>query len=136
MVRQPRKVDLENPDRPIVCVDLNGVLDAYTGWKDPDHWDSPRPGAQAFLRALNDRGFDVVVFTTRHHAQVRRWLEEHGLSTYVAAVTRRKPPAHVFVDDRAVCFRGDFEDTLEKIVNFKAHWETGEGVAGSPRKAR
>jgi beta-phosphoglucomutase-like phosphatase (HAD superfamily) len=123
MARQARKVDLENPQRPIVCVDLNGVLDAYTGWKHANHWDAPRAGAQEFLRALTERGFDVVVFTTRHHAQVRPWLRQHGLLTYVSAVTRKKPPAHVFVDDRAVCFRGDFQDTLEQVVQFKAHWE-------------
>jgi beta-phosphoglucomutase-like phosphatase (HAD superfamily) len=123
MPRQARKLDLENPQKPIVCVDLNGVLDAYTGWKHADHWDSPRPGAEAFLRALTERGFDVVVFTTRHHAQVRRWLQQHGLLTYVSGVTRRKPPAHVFVDDRAVCFRGDFDEALDEIVRFKAHWE-------------
>ena len=47
----------------------------------------------------------------------------HGLLPLVAAVTRRKPPAHVFVDDRAVCFGGDFDDTLRKVEAFKAHWE-------------
>jgi hypothetical protein len=123
MPRQARKVDLENPVVPIVCVDLNGVLDAYTGWKHAEHWDPPRPGAAAFLRGLTERGFDVVIFTTRHHTQVRRWLREHGLMAYVSAVTRRKPPAHVFVDDRAVCFRGNFEETLEDVAAFKAHWE-------------
>jgi beta-phosphoglucomutase-like phosphatase (HAD superfamily) len=123
MPQQASKMELDNPQKPIVCVDLNGVLDAYTGWKHADHWDSPRPGAEAFLRALTERGFDVVVFTTRHHAQVRRWLQQHGLLAYVSGVTRRKPPAHVFVDDRAVCFRGDFDETLDKIVHFKAHWE-------------
>ena len=123
MPRQARKVDLENPRLPLVCVDLNGVLDSYTGWKHADHWDPPRTGAVAFLRGLTERGFDVVIFTTRHHAQVRRWLRDHGLLPYVSAVTRRKPPAHVFVDDRAICFRGDFEETLESVAVFKAHWE-------------
>ena len=118
-----RNINFDEPERPIVCVDLNGVLDLYTGWKHPDHWDPPRPGAQAFLAALAERGFDVVVFTTRHPVQVRRWLRQHGLLRLVAAVTRRKPPAHVFVDDRAVCFGGDFDDTLRKVEAFKAHWE-------------
>lgn len=118
-----RKVNLAEPETPLVCVDLNGVLDSYTGWKHAEHWDPPRAGAAEFLRGLTDRGFDVVVFTTRHPGQVRRWLREHGLAEYVSAVTRRKPPAHVFVDDRAVCFRGDFDDTLRRIVAFKAHWE-------------
>jgi hypothetical protein len=124
MPRQARTIDLDNPVTPIVCVDLNGVLDAYTGWKHADHWDPPRPGAAAFLQALKARGFDVVVFTTRHHTQVRAWLRTHGLLQYVSAITRRKPPAHVFVDDRAVCFTGDFGETLERVSAFKAHWET------------
>jgi hypothetical protein len=118
-----RKVNLAEPERPMVCVDLNGVLDLYTGWKNPDHWDPPRPGAERFLESLTGRGFDVVVFTTRHPIQVRRWLREHGLLRHVSAVTRRKPAAHVFVDDRAVCFRGDFDDTLRSVEEFRAHWE-------------
>jgi hypothetical protein len=116
-------VNLDNPVRPIACVDLNGVLDAYAGWRDPDHWDPPRSGARAFLEALGERGFDVVVFTTRHPVGVRRWLREHGLLEVVAAITRRKPPAHVFIDDRAICFRGDFDDALKQVDAFKAHWE-------------
>lgn len=121
----PERVDSDpgHVDGPVVCVDLNGVLDSYTGWKEPHHWDPPRPGAAEFLRALTERGFVVVVFTTRHAAGVREWLRSHGLAHYVSAVTDRKPPAHVFVDDRAVCFDGDFADTLSRVVNFRAHWE-------------
>ena len=52
MARQARKVDLENPQRPIVCVDLNGVLDAYTGRKHANHWDAPRPGAQGWTAGI------------------------------------------------------------------------------------
>jgi beta-phosphoglucomutase-like phosphatase (HAD superfamily) len=118
-----RRLDLQNPARPLICVDLNGVLDAYTGWKHADHWDPPRPGAREFLQALHAEGFDVVVFTTRHPVGVRRWLREHALYDLVDAVTSRKPAAHVFVDDRAVCFRGSFADTLTQVKAFKAHWE-------------
>ncbi len=108
---------------PLVCVDLNGVLDTYDGWRGAEHWDPPAAGAHAFLEALRDRGCRVVVFTTRHHRGVRRWLEAHGLAHLVQDVTDRKPAADVFVDDRAVCFRGDFHATLEQIAAFKAHWE-------------
>lgn len=109
--------------RPTVCVDLNGVLDLYTGWQGPEHWDEPRPGVESFLRNLNEQGFRVVVFTTRWEADARAWLEKHGLACWIAEVTDRKPAAHVFVDDRAVCFRGDFGETLEEILRFRAHWE-------------
>jgi len=41
----------------------------------------------------------------------------------VSEVTDRKPPAHVFIDDRAICFHGDFEAALRQVTGFKAHWE-------------
>ena len=108
---------------PVACIDFNGVLDTYTGWRGPTHYDPPRPGAHAFLDALRTRGFRVVVFTTRYPDDVWRWLGAHGLADLVSEVTDRKPAAHVFVDDRAVCFRGDFDATLRDIDAFCAHWE-------------
>jgi hypothetical protein len=106
----------------IVCIDFNGVLDAYQGWRGPHHFDGPRPGAREFLESLSSRGYGVVVFTTRYAPDVWRWLDEHGLADLVMDVTDRKPAAHVFVDDRAVCFRGDFASTLREIEQFSAHW--------------
>jgi phosphoglycolate phosphatase-like HAD superfamily hydrolase len=111
-------------DRRIACVDLNGVLDSYTGSQGADHFDPPRPGARAFLEALRARGLRVVVFTTRYPDDVRDWLREYGLDFLVDEVTDRKPAAYVFVDDRAVCFRGDFNQTLREIDRFAAHWES------------
>jgi hypothetical protein len=108
---------------PLVCVDFNGVLDSYTGWRGPSHFDPPRPGAREFLEGLVSRGFAVVIFTTRYPDDVWKWLDEFDLRRLVHDVTDRKPAAHVFVDDRAVCFRGDFTRTLEEIDTFSAHWE-------------
>jgi len=119
----------EEDSRPVVCVDLNGVLDAYTGWRGPHHWDPPRPGAEEFLRSLCEQGFRVVIHTTRWADDARGWLESHGLDRWVSEITDRKPAAHVFVDDRAVCFRGDFGATLEEVVRFRAHWEAAPATA-------
>jgi hypothetical protein len=111
-------------DRPIACVDVNGVLESYTGWKGADHFDPPRPGARVFLEALRDRGYRIIVFTTRYADDVWRWPRQNDLDGLVSDVTDRKPAAHVFfVDDRAVCFRGDFLETLRAIDTFTAHWE-------------
>jgi hypothetical protein len=108
---------------PIACVDLNGVLDAYHGWQGARHFDPPRPGARAFLDALRHRGYRIVIFTSRYDRDVWAWVAAHGLRHLVDDVTDRKPAAHVFVDDRAVCFRGDFDATLREIDAFTAHWE-------------
>jgi hypothetical protein len=136
VTRRLRRHELDNPIRPLVCVDLNGVLDRYTGWQTADHWDRPREGAAAFLKSLTAHGFDVVIFTTRHPVGARRWLRQHGLLPYVSAITRRKPPAHVFIDDRAVCFRGDFAATLQSVLSFKAHWEPSAAAAHRVSSAR
>src|SRR5205085_3869517 len=95
----------------IACVDFNGVLDAYTGWRGAEHFDPPRRGAREFLAALRGRGFRVVIFTTRFDRDVWHWARSHALDQLIDDVTDRKPAAHVFVDDRAVCFRGDFDAT-------------------------
>jgi hypothetical protein len=109
--------------RPIACIDLNGVLDSYRGWRGPEHWDAPRDGAADFLRALRERGYRVVIHTTRWRDDAERWLREHRLLDLVDEITDRKLAAHVFVDDRAVRFRGDFISTLAEIDGFRAHWE-------------
>jgi hypothetical protein len=110
-------------ERPIVCVDFNGVLDTYTGWRGADHFDPPWPGAREFLDALCRRGYRIVIFTARHQDDVWAWMRRYRLDGFVDEVTNRKPPAHVFVDDRAVCFRGDYHATLADIDAFAAHWE-------------
>ena len=114
---------MTSDDARIVSVDFNGVLDTYAGWQGAAHFDPPRPGARAFLDALRARGFRIIIFTTRYPDDVWRWLRDHALEDVVSEVTNRKPAAHVFVDDRAICFRGDFDDTLKQIDTFAAHWE-------------
>lgn len=101
---------------------MTGVLDAYTGWHGADHFDAPAPGAREFLAALRTHGSRIIVFTTRHHRGVHRRLAAHGLLQYVDDVTDRKPAADVFIDDRAVCHRGNFDETLDQVLRFTAHW--------------
>jgi len=93
------------------------------GWQGSDHFDPPRPGAHASSKRCA-RGLRVIVFRTRYPDDVRGSLREHGLDSLVDDVTDRKPAAYVFVDDRAVCFRGDFDQTLRDIYRFVAHWES------------
>lgn len=110
-------------ERPIVCVDLDGVLNVYDGWRGADHFHPPRPGAREFLEGLKQRNYSVIIHTTRWAPHVWEWIRMHGLEKCVDEVTDKKPPAHVFIDDRAICFQGSFAGTLEIVDGFKAHWE-------------
>lgn len=105
-----------------VAVDFDGVLNLYSGWQGEDELFQPRENVQQFL-ALLAADYHVVIHSTRDPVRIRRWLDEHCLSGYVADVTSVKPPALAYVDDRAVPFTGDYGDVLVQLSTFKTHWE-------------
>ena len=116
---------MPEPDhnRPLVCVDLDGVLNMFDAWVAPEYFHPPRPGAREFLRRLNESGFRVCIFTCRWWEWVQRWLEQNAMAEFVESVTDKKPPAAAYVDDRAVCFTGDYNETYDRIMQFRPFWE-------------
>ena len=108
----------------VICIDLDGVLNDFDEWRGADYFHPPRPGAREFLQQLHQRGYQVVIFTVRWKPHVEQWLMDHQLAEFVSDVTDKKLPAHVYVDDRALCFRGDFSEVLAQIQSFRAHWES------------
>lgn len=64
---------------------------------------------------------EVVVVSTRCKEEkgveaIKRWLSMWFID--VDAVMAEKPPAIVYIDDRAICFDGDTKSLLDKINNF------------------
>lgn len=43
----------------------------------------------------------------------------------MSKVTNIKEPAMVYIDDRALCFRGEFKETLDALLAFKPFWKGG-----------
>lgn len=97
-----------------ICVDLDGVLAQYDGWKGVDHIGDPIPGAVDFTKELSQLG-DVVIFTTRCNPEVnkpsavhllvnrvREWLDRHGFEYADIYAGTGKPIASAYIDDRAI----------------------------------
>jgi hypothetical protein len=120
--------------KPILLVDFDGVIHSYTsGWKGAGTVsDPPTPGAFAFLlRAAQD--FDVQIYSSRSKepagieamkAWFAVWDKILAQSVYylikdnVIKFPVEKPAAFLTLDDRCICFTGQWPDMAD-MLNFK-----------------
>ena len=68
------------------------------------------------------RDYEIKIFTTRNRLMTSKWLIKNKLDYLVVDVTNVKDPAYLHIDDRCICFNGDFKNTINKIKNFKVYW--------------
>lgn len=105
----------------IICLNFDGVIHGYTtSWTAFDDIpDPPTPGALEAVNELIARGFEVVIHSTRlvggdgAYWAMRKWLRAHGFPPL--RLTADKPPAMVYVDDRAYRFDGRWTAVLDFI---------------------
>ncbi len=131
-------------NKPILCIDFDGVIHAYTRkWKDARAiLDPPVPGAIEWLRSLLSDAecvcamapryldFNVQIFSARNRhfggkRAIKKWLgkefEKAGYYKELVELIKfptKKPAAFLFIDDRAMRFNGKFP-SVAKMKNFK-----------------
>ena len=135
---------------PIICVDFDGVIHSYTsGWKgvsvipDPPvkgaiEWlieHLPVPDALGGSLAPEYKGPVVQIYSSRSKSwfgrrAMRKWLIANGLPReYIddglLKFPTKKPAAFLTIDDRAICFTGEFPPTSE-MMSFKP-WNKKNG---------
>lgn len=113
----------------VVCVDFDGTLHPWVGMFD---YPEPIEGGPEFMRGLKAKGYTVVIFTSRLSM---RWLMSHYGGSLAAAnngrrahllyitdwcnrhdipfddITAEKIPAIAYIDDKAIGFDGNWEET-------------------------
>jgi hypothetical protein len=106
-----------------VCLDFDGVIHSYrSGWQGATSIpDPPIHGVREAIRHLRKR-YRVVVHSARTATAegcqaIQQWLQRHDIE--VDEVCEHKPPAHVYVDDRAIAFTGNWEETIAEISQFR-----------------
>ena len=116
---------------PTVVFDFDGVIHSYTsGWKGVDAIpDPPVSGIAEAINEIREAGYRVVVVSTRCAepngiSAVCKYLCDNGIT--VDNVMAEKPPAMVYVDDRALCFDGNSAGLLEQIRRFKPWYQLEE----------
>jgi len=106
-----------------ILIDLDGVLNEYG--KEPfDENFIPKikNGAVEFIKELSEIA-ELYLFTTRNLLLSSKWLLENNLDKYFKDVTNVKIPSFLYIDDRCICFRGKYEETLDEIKKFKVYWK-------------
>lgn len=105
-----------------ILLDLDGVLNTYTGNYDENFIPPIKDGAYEFVEKLS-QNFDVKIFTTRNKLLASKWVIENKLDKFVSDVTDFKSPAYLMIDDRCLNFKGDFDKTFEQIENFSVWYK-------------
>jgi len=106
-----------------ISVDLDGVLNIYNGHYDENIIPPIRDGAKYFLEKISNE-YLVEIFTVRKKRLVKKWLKDNNISQYICNISNLKNPfATIFIDDRAINFTGNYEYTLQNIVDFKPYWK-------------
>ena len=115
-----------------VCFDFDGVIHSYTsGWKGETAVpDPPVPGIKEAISEIRANGYEVVVYSSRCKTAtgmgaIMHYLEMHDIE--VDGVCSHKPPAIVYIDDRAICFDGNPASLLDMITSFRP-WNRAAGV--------
>ena len=109
-------------ERKLICVDVDGVLAEYDGFRGIDTIGEPLPGAVAFTKRLLKIA-DVMIYTTRASSyenkgytendlvqQLRNWLDRYGFAYTSIYAGQGKPRASAYIDDRAVSCRPQHDD--------------------------
>ena len=134
--------------KPIICVDFDGVIHSYeNGWQDGKIYGTVVPG---FFEWAEEASviFQLTIFSSRSKNGVQReamitWLWyryleykgvsfEEGASEEAKALigvfgdlfvfSEEKPPAFISIDDRAICFKGNWkapELTVPAMKDFR-----------------
>ncbi len=93
-----------------IAIDFDNVIHDYSeGWKDGTIYDGPVVGAFQAIKKLRDKGYNIVIFTSRpveQHKEILDWCIFWAIDFDFddIPITNIKPIASVFIDDRAIRF--------------------------------
>ncbi len=120
---KPADIDWKS-EQQTIAFDFDGVIHSYTGaWTHSGEVnDGPVEGVLETIQSYMAHGYRVVIFTCRAHdlrgtAAVKEWLKKHGFPDML--VTKEKPHAVMYIDDRAFQFKGQHLPTIRDIKRFR-----------------
>lgn len=112
--------------------DFDGVIAQYSGYKGKGHAGPPVTEVVEAIRELKRRGHKIIVYgSTRDNDFLNAYCEKHDIpidyfneNPEVAPGSERKPVARVYIDDRAVTYKGQSsKELVDEIETFEPYWK-------------
>ena len=106
-----------------ILIDLDGVLNEYVNDKyDENIIPDIKEGAIQFIKEISNYA-ELYLFTSRNLMLATKWLIKYSLDKYFKDVTNIKIPSFLYIDDRTICFKGDYNKTIKEIKDFEVYWK-------------
>ncbi len=103
----------------IILIDLDGVLNNYSGCFDINCIPEIKESAREFLTKLS-QNYIIKLFTTRNKILASKWLIKNKLDSLIDDITDIKEfTSYLYIDDRCINFDGDYSNLENQITNFK-----------------
>lgn len=117
-----------------IAIDFDGVLHSIANDDDLPYYNvqnPPNKGAIEWLsNLLSDTRFKIFIYSCRCRCDegilaMQQWFLKYGLKKTlidkIAFAKQRKPNARVFIDDKCICFTGNFP-TSHELIAFKPYY--------------
>jgi len=123
-----------------IAVDFDSTISHYDGFKGVGVFGKPVQGAAWALGKFREMGATVIIHTCRREINlIAEYLKEHNIQyDYInyspknskLNLSNKKIAATVYIDDKAIGFRGQWRETYLDVVNFR-RWEHEYGAISS-----
>jgi hydroxymethylpyrimidine pyrophosphatase-like HAD family hydrolase len=108
----------------IICFDFDGVIAKYDGWKGADVFGAPHWDVVDAMKQLKAAGYRIIIWTTRKVTPaLKAYLQRNNVPYESINSCRHNPPGtsgkpiyHVFIDDRAIGYRGQKSAKLIRSI--------------------
>jgi hypothetical protein len=118
-----------------LAVDFDGVIDRYDGWSGTPTLRTPidLDTMVRELLVLVSHGWKIIIWTNRTDlGDVETYLSQHNIPYHAInknfwgpenTKDSQKISADVYLDDKAMCFDGEWKGMAEKVMNFSPWWK-------------
>ena len=113
----------------VVAIDFDGVIhNNFLGFHDGTIYGEPIAGAPESIKKIFEMGYKIIVYTCKSHPDrplvnnktgtelVWDWLSEKGIGDYIEDVVWGKPHAVAYIDDKAIEFKSNWKEVIERII--------------------